>query len=208
MERQRPVSLINSERLLEHDLNRRPLVNLQHRVLPLLALGLLLLCPVGALAVPINYDPLLPAPAPTLDAGWASDVITGAFVPSSDSPYAFVLTAPAVFTITDNFIYGDTYFVTDGGPLILTTLFFSHPGFVFDPSQNVALADPGYSKGSVLLGIGPHLLSVSGDGVGGIPAGFFTRLDSVPEPSTFVLGALGLATLVGLRLRCRQKAAV
>ena len=183
-------------------------MNLQHRVLPLLALGLLLLCPVRALAGPLNYDPLLPAPAPTLDAGWASDLVSTAFAPSDDSPYAFVLTAPAVFTITDDFLKGDTYFVTDGGPLILTTSFFSHPGFVFDPSENVALADPGYSKGSVLLGIGAHLLSVTGDGFAGIPSGFFTRLDSVPEPSTFVLGALGLAALVGLRLRCRQKAAV
>jgi hypothetical protein len=151
--------------------------------------------------IPINFDPLLPAPAPILDAGWQYDEITGVGTPSSDSPYVYNLAAPAVFTITDDYVVGDVFTVSDFGTTILVTTYLgAMPPFGGDPSGWLSAS---YTKGSVLLAAGSHSLVVVGDGAGGVPAGFSTRLDSsaVPEPSTLALLGVGLGALCVLRRR-------
>jgi len=146
----------------------------------------------------LNYDPSLPAPAPVLDAGFASDVIFGSGVDSADSPYVYSpLPTAATFTITDDFIVGDTYKVYDFGTLILTTS-VSGGGQPYGGVGGAA-----YSWGSVLLSAGAHSLTVQGDGVGGLPAGFYTRLDTAratPDAGSFALvGGVVWAGLLGLR---------
>ena len=154
----------------------------------------------------LNYDPSATPPAPVLDAGWAYDEISAAFVDSLDSPYVYNLAGPAEFTITDSFIQGDTFYVYDNLSLILTTTFGGSP-----PNLPLPLgsAGPGWSWGTVLLGAGAHSLTIQGDAAVGAPAGFYTRLDSVRDVPDG--GSLGLLSgllwtgMLGLRsLRQRR----
>jgi hypothetical protein len=54
-------------------------------------------------------------------------------------------------------------------------------------------------------GAGSYSFGVVGDGVGGIPAGLFVRLDikdgTVPEPTTIALLGLGLLGFIAARRR-------
>ena len=75
-------------------------------------------CELFASPILLNFNPLLPAPAPVLNAGWASDRINAANVDSLDSAYRYDLACPALFTITDDFVVGDTYKVYDFGRAI------------------------------------------------------------------------------------------
>lgn len=152
-------------------------------------------------AATLNYDPTLPTPQPVLDAGWAYDGISLAFVDSDDSPYVYNLGAPAVFTITDDFVPGDTFYVYDFGTLILTTS-VTAGGVPYSGGGG-----PAYGWGSVTLSPGAHQLSVQGDGGGGVPAGFYTRLDSVKEipdaGSTLALAGIVLSGMIALRRKLR-----
>jgi hypothetical protein len=153
----------------------------------------------------VNNDPTLPAPAPILDAGWASDQINAAWVNSADSPYVYNLDNPAYFRITDDFIVGDQYKVFDFGNLILTTALNTpavRTAFGDNADADDAWVSAQYQHGEIILGVGPHQLTVQGDGVGGIPAGFWTRMDTVPEPSTFV-ALLSIGAVVFLARRRR-----
>ncbi len=143
--------------------------------------------------------------APVLDAGWYSDQIDGRFIDSEFSPYELTLSVPAIFSITDAYVVGDTYFVYDFGSLILTTAVGT--GVAFPPSD--ATADAAwtsglFSIGSVDLASGAHEITVQGDGIGGIPAGFFVRIDSANVPdggATLILISLGLMAVVAVRRR-------
>lgn len=127
------------------------------------------------------------------------DEIGAAMTDSTESPYLINLLDPAVFSITDSFNIGDTYSVYNFGTLILTTSVGA--GDPFPPSD--AFADSSwesgvYSIGSVMLPAGNYSITVQGDGIGGVPAGLYTRLDRgepgrVPETgSTAALFALAL----------------
>lgn len=140
--------------------------------------------------------------APILDAGWelnaigASDRILGAGVDSEGSPYDYVLTNGAMFRITDQFVTGDTFMVYDGAALILTTSFTAFAtGFGDNALADAGWTNAAFGSGEVWLSSGSHSLRVQGDGAGGIPARFFVRIDTVPEPITLAILVLGLAGL-------------
>lgn len=136
------------------------------------------------------------ANAITLNGGWESDQIDAAQTDSQNSTYFINLLESAVFSITDAFIVGDTFFVYDFGSLILTTSVAA--GTPFTPSNGTADSaweSGSYSIGSVALAAGSHEITIQGDGAGGVPAGLFVRLDSassVPD-SGATLALLGLA---------------
>jgi hypothetical protein len=164
--------------------------------LAVLALGLVVV--LGAQTV--QADPIL-------DGGWAVDVIDDSFIPSQDSPYSFVLTNPAYFRITDQFVPGDVYYVFDFSTYLFTTIFSGAQASILpigDPTGDAGWTSALYSHGEIWLGVGAHEIRVLGDGVGGIPAGFYTRLDSVPEPTTMGLFGLGSLALGYARRRRRN----
>lgn len=139
---------------------------------------------------------------PVLDGGWAYDTIEAPAYDSLSSPYDFTLAGDALFSISDCCTPGDTWSVYDWGTLILTTTFTVYiPWGLGDPTEWM---DPAYSHGIALLGAGAHSLTVQGDCGGGCPAGFYSRLDSLPEPAS--IGGL-LLGLVGLLYRRRAASA-
>ena len=149
-----------------------------------------------------NFDPEGTPPAPVLDAGWFYDQINAAFVNSVDSPYIFNLASPAYFRITDDFVVGDIYYVRDGVTLILTTSipYAGVPTGFPNPGES-AWQNPAYSGGEILLAAGPHQLTVQGDGKGGVPAGFYTQLTTIPAPGAILLGSIGVGMVSWLRRR-------
>jgi len=150
-----------------------------------------------------NFDPDATPPAPILDAGWFYDQVNSPFVDSVDSPYVFNLTKPAFFRITDDFIVNDIYYVRDFGSLILTTSlpYAGVPTGFPDPGES-AWQNPAYSGGEILLAVGPHILTVQGNGGAGVPAaGFYTQLTTIPAPGAILLGSIGVGVVSWLRRR-------
>ena len=151
-----------------------------------------LLSSIPAIAGPgLNYDPYLPAPAPVLGGGWNSDEVnSGLPTISIDSPYVYNLTAPAKFSITDDYVPGDVYHVFDmGNPILVTTFNGAQTPFAAggNPAGNAAWSNSSYSHGSVLLGVGAHSLTIEDDGSGAgnnYPAGFWDRLDPAAPVQT------------------------
>ena len=149
------------------------------------------------------------------DSGWQTDQISTAGAPSDSSPVTFTCSAgdaPCVFSLTDAFLHGDTYTVTvNGGASYSSTLGAVNTNFDVVPNNFGPFAgfyagpfvDPTYSHLQLTLTPGAYSLVITGDGAGGIPAGFGYRLDSlVPEPTAWALMLLGLG-LVGLATRRR-----
>jgi hypothetical protein len=149
----------------------------------------------------LNYDPSATAPAPTLNLGWNYDQVNAVATPSVDSPYTYDFTTPVTFRITDQFNPGDVYQVFDNGNLILTTAFNGAQAPLTPVGNTTGEAgweNGAYSHGEVVLPAGLNVITVEGDGAGGIPAGFYDRIDgTVPDGGAtgllLVAGVLGLA---------------
>ncbi len=171
---------------------------------------------VGVAQGAINYDPSQTAPAPVLNNGWAYDQINAALPALSiDSPYPYNLgPGGATFAITDDFIVGDVYTVFDFGVPILVTAFGPPPSHPFgfgppNPFGDLAWQIPQYSHGEVFLGPGAHLLTVGGNGAGGVPAGLWVRIDGgvIPEPASLLIWSLLGCVAIGGWLWRRRKTA-
>lgn len=141
-----------------------------------------------------------------IDSGWQADDIDAADTPSLASPWTFTLTGSAVFSITDAFVVGDNYIVTNMGGFLLTTALglLPTPWTPGGGTPDNAWADPNYQHGQITLGPGDYSLSISGDGVGGLPAGFYIRLDTAAVPEPAMLALLGLG-FIGIAFSRRRK---
>ncbi len=159
-----------------------------------------------ALLLAIALAPL-PATAATLtlDAGWTNDTLSSVPGPTDNSPWTFTVTSGAHFSLTDDFVTGDTYFVT--GSINGTSTFYAGANDVRATGPNgSAWLNPSYSKFSTYVGPGTYTFNVTGDGVAGVPAGLALRLDSnVPEPASWAMMIAGFG-LVGAAMRRRVAA--
>jgi len=141
---------------------------------------------------------------PTLDGGWVYDQINAAYTDSVSSSYDFTLTDSAYFRITDYFIVGDIYSVWDGGSYLGDTDFVGFSSsFPDDASANAGWMSASFSSAEFFLTAGVHSLAIQGDGAGGIPAGFYTRLDTASVPDASIMLLLG-SSLFGLGVFSRK----
>ncbi|MDP3855373.1 MAG: FxDxF family PEP-CTERM protein [Phenylobacterium sp.] len=146
-----------------------------------------------------------PASAAVLiaDTGWQSDQIDGIDTPSEQSAWTFTVSGTALFRITDAFVTGDVFSLYDGATLLAKTT-FTTTAEPIDSFGGTAWSDTSYSRLSYLVGPGSYSFTITGDGAGGVPAGFGVRLDTsaVPEPATWAMMITGFG-LVGGAMRRR-----
>lgn len=149
-------------------------------------------------AVPASAAPLV------ADSGWLYDEITAVAAPSINSPWTFTVTLPSIFSVTDAFLTGDTLFIS--GDLSGSTTFFAGAATDIQATGagGFAWQSAAYSKIAIAVAPGTYSVSIAGDGVRGVPAGFFVRLDTAPavtEPATLALLGAGLLGLAAVRRR-------
>lgn len=159
-------------------------------------LALVLLFSVAA--VPAFADTPL-----VLGSGWQSDTLGAIGSPTSGSNWTFTLASGAHFSVVDCCIVGDTY--TLSGSVTGTTSFYAGTGIQADGTAfyGTSWSSAAWSKIDKYLGPGSYAIGITGDGVGGIPAGLGVRLDStVPEPAVWglMIGGFGM---VGAAMRRR-----
>ncbi len=165
---------------------------------------LAIIASLGALAV------AMPASATVLTAGsgWQDDTLTAAGDPTLGSDWTFTIGSLHTLAVVDCCVVGDTY--TLSGGLAGVTSFYAGAADVRSTgSYGSYWLDAAYSKLALTVGPGTYTFSITGDGVGGLPAGLGVRLDAggIPEPATWAFMILGFG-LVGAAMRRRQKAAV
>jgi hypothetical protein len=117
-----------------------------------------------------------------------------------ENTISFTASAPVVLKVTDAFQYGDRFSLTiDGAGPLLTSI----PGFdaTMSPIPDDAFDSLPYSKLAVPLAAGAHTLDIFAAESPFGSGGGYVRVDTVPEPATFLLMVAGLLALLRRRSR-------
>jgi len=140
---------------------------------------------------------------PALDSDWFGDDIEFAGAPSNGGPYDFILVHSAYFRITDAFVAGDQFSATDATLGLLGLTAMAGPRFAttfgVDPVGEPAWRSGVFQTLEVVLAPGNYSITVTGNGAGGLPAGFYVQLETVPSPAGAAM--LALAGLAGAHRR-------
>lgn len=147
----------------------------------------------------------LPASAAVLpvNGGWQADNLAVAGAPTDNSPWTVTFANPGRIWVLDCCIVGDVYSLS--GDITGTTSFYVggalHPTLTPWPEW----ASPDHSKLVKFVGPGTYTFSITGDGVGGLPAGLWVAATegAIPEPATWALMIAGFG-LVGFAARRRK----
>jgi hypothetical protein len=147
----------------------------------------------------------------TENGGWVSDIVDEPNIPSESSAWTFDISDDAVFSVVDCCIAGDVYKLFSGATLLATSTFYAGTGVQAGGAYGGYWIDPELSKIAYSVGPGSYAFTITGDGAGGLPAGFGVRLDSavspgVPEPATWGLMLVGFGGLGALMRRGRRLA--
>lgn len=118
-------------------------------------------------------------------------------------PWTFASATAVVLTITDVFLAGDIFQVSDNGGFVGSTNAVPL-GSSCGVNPDACLANPNFSHGTFLLSAGSHSITVGVAPAQILGEGFF-RVDAapVPEPSTLSLLALGFSCFIA-RMRRRD----
>jgi hypothetical protein len=180
-----------------------------------------LLAATAAMATLAVASPSL-ALALVVGTGWQSDEIDAAHMPSLGSPITFTVGAGKedLFSFTDCCIPGDSYTVMVNGATAFSTFHTLYPT-PFDDSLGDGAdfagpwTDTAFAHLQLGFAPGSYSLTVEGDGIEGLPAGFGVRLDpgvgvgtqsGTPEPATWAAMLLGFGG-IGAALRKRRQRA-
>jgi PEP-CTERM motif len=124
--------------------------------------------------------------------------------PLDTPPWTFVAASPVQLTATDAFLPGDSFDIFDSGKAVGSTPSVPISGVSCGLDPSICLADPDISHATFFLPGGPHAITIDVHAAQLLGEGFF-RVAEVPEPSTFGLTALVLASLYAWRKRCRPR---
>lgn len=160
-----------------------------------LASAVIVACPVQATNLPLN-------------GGWQDDELDVIGNPTNNSPWTFTITGKAWVSVVDCCNVGDTYTLS-GDVTGVTTFYAGSPADVqASGAYGSYWTDASYSKFTELLNPGTYSFWITGDGVGGLPAGLGVRLDgAVPEAATWGLMLLGFGG-VGAVMRSSRRTSV
>ena len=115
-------------------------------------------------------------------------------------PWTFSLSTLGLLTITDVFLPGDSFQVFDNGALIGSTNVVPSTGISCGINPDACLTNPNFSHGAFPVSAGPHSITVGVSPAQILGEGFF-RVDAIPEPSTLLLLASGVACLIVKKVR-------
>jgi PEP-CTERM motif len=144
----------------------------------------------------------------TVGSGWDSFSF-GGLGSSFSTDFEFTLTAPAVFRITDAFVDGDQFAISNHGTFVSDSSVPANNGFQINADYDAAFASPLFSHFSVNLGPGTYdFTGIVIQNATGFPDGGGAAAElvasAVPEPSTWAMMILGFAA-VGFLVHRRKR---
>ena len=126
---------------------------------------------------------------------------------TSGNAFTFSLLTPMVLAVTDAFQFGDTFSVFEGATLLFSTPIVPVNAITGTSNPDIAFADPGFSHGSILLGVGSHSIDIFADVSPFGGGGGYVSVGVIPEPEIYAMLAAGLGLMGYVARRRKQQLA-